>query len=419
MDTAPPKVISEGQEIFLGRQSILDRHQNLHAFELLFRSSGQNRADVGCATAATATVINYALNELGIESVLGGYRGFLNLDAEMLLNEAIELLPRDKIVLEILETVEPTPAIVERCRYLRDNGFTLAMDDFVHFDSTLKPLLELTHIVKVDLQLLDNNRLEETTRRLQQYKIQLLAEKVDNVEQFKVCLDLGFDLFQGYYFAKPEIIKGKKLASSEMIIMRLLGMLMADADTVEIEKVFKQDPGLSVNMLRLVNSVGTGTTSKVTSLSSAVAVLGRRQLQRWLQLLMFAQLSPNREFPSPLLQLAATRGKFLELMASGDKTLEDNAFMTGIMSLMDALLGMPLEELLGGLPIAEEVRVALLHRDGRLGKLLIIAETLERNDKALMAMVMADVPGSTLAQINRAQVQALSWANSLAQSGSH
>ena len=417
MDTAPPREVSDGQEIFLGRQSILDRSQNLRAFELLFRSSRQNRADVGSATVATATVINYALNELGIESVLGGYRGFLNLDAEMLMSEAIELLPREKMVLEVLETVEPTPAIVERCRYLRDAGFTLAMDDFAHFDSTLRPLLELTHIVKVDLQLLDSRQLEETTGRLRQFKVQLLAEKVDNLEQFNRCLDLGFDLFQGYYFAKPEIITGKKLSSSEMVIMRLLGMLMADAETVEIEKVFKQDPGLSVNMLRLVNSVGSGVSRKVTSLSSAVAVLGRRQLQRWLQLLMFAQLSPNREFPSPLLQLAATRGKFMELMAAGDRTLEDNAFMTGIMSLMDALLGMPLEELLGGLPIADEVRVALLQRGGTLGKLLVLAETLERNDKALMAGAMAAMPGCTPAQTNSAQMQALSWANGLAQPG--
>ena len=417
MDMVPPKIESDGQEIFLGRQSIVDRGQNLRAFELLFRSGRQNWADVSSATAATATVINYALNELGLESVLGGYQGFINLDAEMLLSETIELLPREKVVLEILETVVPTPEIVERCRYLRDSGFTLAMDDFVHYDEALLPLLELTHIVKVDLQPLDSRGLAETAARLRRFNVQLLAEKVDNVEQFNTCLGLGFNLFQGYYFAKPQIITGKRLTSSEMVPMRLLGMLMSDADNAEIEKVFKQDPGLSVNMLRLVNSVGTGAGGKVSSLASALMVLGRRQVQRWLQLLLFAQLSPCKEFPSPLLQLAATRGKFLELMAAGNKAFEDNAFMAGIMSLMDALLGMPLQEIIGKLPIADEVRDAVLERKGRLGCMLTLAEALEHNDAAALAAAIAALPAYTVAQINSAQMQALSWANSIAQPG--
>ncbi len=417
MDMTPARVDNDGQEIFLGRQSILDRGQNLRAFELLFRSSRQNRADVGSAIAASATVINYALNDLGIESVLGNYRGFINLDAELLMSETIELLPRDKIVLEILETVEPTPEIVARCRQLRKSGYTLAMDDFVSYDEALVPLLEVTHIVKVDLQLLERNALAETVSRLRRFEVQLLAEKVDSAEQFKHCLELGFDLFQGYYFAKPEIITGKRLSSSEMVLMRLLGMLMTDADTGEIEKVFKQDPGLSVNMLRLVNSVATGAGGKVTSLASALIVLGRRQVQRWLQLLMFAQISPNREFPSPLLQLAATRGKFMELMAAGNKTFEDNAFMTGIMSLMDALLGMPLAEIIGGLPIADEVRGALLERRGKLGQMLMLAELLERDNAVAMTAAIAAMPGYTQTQINSAQMQALTWANSIAQPG--
>ncbi len=409
---------SDGQAFFLARQSILDSGQNLRAFELLFRSSRHNVADVGSTSTATATAttLSYALHELGIESVLGDYRGFINLDAQMLLSDTIELLPRAKIVLEILETVVPTPAIVRRCRDLRDSGYTLAMDDFIHYDEALKPLLEVTQIVKVDLQFLDHAALRKTTCRLRGFQVQLLAEKVENLHQFNACVDLGFELFQGYYFAKPEMISGKKMSKSEMLLMRLLGMLMADADTAEIEKVFKLDPGLSVNMLRLVNSVASGC-GKVTSLSSALMVLGRRQLQRWLQLLMFAQMSPCSEFPSPLLQLAAARGKFLELLSSGHKTAEDNAFMTGILSLMDALLGMPLAEIVGGLPIAGEVRDALFERGGSLGRMLMLAEALERDDAAAMSAAMIALPGYTAAQVNSAVTQALRWANCIAHAG--
>lgn len=412
------KLGTDGQDIFLGRQSIVDRDQNLRAFELLFRSSQRNHAEVNSPTAATATVINYALTELGIESLLGSYRGFINLDEQMLLSDAIELLPRDKIVLEILETVTPTPAVVQRCRQLRDKGFTLAMDDFVRHDPSLMPLLALTHIVKVDVPMLDPGGLARTVALLRGTGVQLLAEKVDDIEQFRRCLDLGFDLFQGYYFAKPEIITGKRLSSSEMIVMRLVGMLMTDADTTEIEKVFKQDPGLSVNLLRMVNSVATGTRGKkITSLTSALIVLGRRQVQRWLQLLMFAKLSPGREFPSPLLQFAAARGKFMELMATGDKTFEDYAFMTGIMSLMDALLGMPLAQIIGGLPVADEIREALLDRTGRVGRLLTLAEAVERNDEAGIMAAGHTLRGCSEWQIHQAQMQALRWANSIAQPG--
>ena len=412
-----PALHGGSQDIYLGRQSILDREQNLHAFELLFRSSQTNRADVKDGVTATATVIDYALNELGLETVLGNYRGFINVDAWMLMSDMIELLPRRQIVLELLETVEPTEAVVQRCRQLRAAGFRLALDDFVSYDERFRPLIELSEIVKVDIQQLDDKALWSVATRLSGLgvRVRMLAEKVDSPEQFKRCLDLGFELFQGYYFAKPQIITGKKLSNSESLLMRLLGLLLADADSSEIEQVFKMDPGLTVNMLRLVNSVATGTGRKVTSLASALIVLGRRQLQRWLQLLLFAQLAPNSAFPSPLLQLAATRGKLLEILAAGDKEFEDRAFMTGIMSLMDTLLAMPIAEIIAPLPIAADVREALLERKGALGRLLVLAEALERRDDAELARALAAVPGLGAERVNAAQLEALGWANGIAE----
>jgi len=409
--------VLDGRDIFLGRQPILDRGRNLRAFELLFRSGARNRADVGCATASTATVIHYALNELGIESVLGRYRGFINLDAEMLLSDSIELLPRDKVVLEILETVVPTARIVERCRLLRDLGFTLALDDFAGDDAALRPLLEVAHIVKVDLTLLEPDELAKAVARLRPLKMQLLAEKVDSAAQFRHCLDLGFDLFQGYHFARPEIITGRQFSRSELALTRLLGLLMTDANTPEIEDAFKQSPGLSVGLLRLVNSVAAGTGGRVTSLASAIVVLGRRQLQRWLQLLMFAQPAADGDFPSPLLNLAATRGKLLELMAAGNAALEDDAYMAGILSMTDALLGMPLRRIVAQLPVSDEVRDALLERSGTLGRMLDLAQALEGGDESATAAAIAALPELTPTQVGRAQAQALAWANSIAQPG--
>ena len=187
---------------------------------------------------------------LGLESLLGGYRGFINLDADMLMSDAIELLPRGKVVLEILETVTPTPEIVKRCRELRDGGFTLAMDDFVRHEASLAPLLDIAHIVKIDIRMLDAAGLERTARELRKRPLRLLAEKVETAKEFRHCQALGFGLFQGYYFAQPEIISGKRLANSEAVLIRLLGLLIADAGTPDIEKVLKLDPGLSVKIGR-------------------------------------------------------------------------------------------------------------------------------------------------------------------------
>ena len=409
-----PSPCAESEDFFLGRQSIVDRGQNLHAFELLFRSNRRNEAAVESATAATATVIHHALNELGLESLLGGYRGFINLDADMLMSDAIELLPRGKVVLEILETVTPTPEIVKRCRELRDGGFTLAMDDFVRHEAALAPLLDVAHIVKVDIRMLDAAGLERTARELRKRPLQLLAEKVETAEEFRQCLALGFGLFQGYYFAQPEIISGKRLASSEAVLIRLLGLLIADAGTPDIEKVLKLDPGLSVNMLRLVNSVATGTAVRITSLASALMVLGRRQVQRWLQLLLFARKPPGTVFPSPLLQLAATRGRFMELLAAGDTALEEYAFLTGIMSLIDALLGMPLAEILKGLPVAPQVREALLERKGTLGRMLLLAEAIDRDETPETGALISSWG---MARVNRAHIEALRWANNISKAG--
>ncbi|MDO9244014.1 MAG: EAL domain-containing protein, partial [Rhodocyclaceae bacterium] len=234
------------EEIFIGRQPILDRSQQLVAYELLFRSgSKHNSANIEDNLGATASVINHAFAELGIEQALGPYKGFINCDESLLLSDMIEILPADKIVLEVLETVEVTPQIIERCSGLKARGFTLALDDFVHFEDKWKPLLGLIEIVKVDLNALSQEQLGTVTDALKRWPLTLLAEKVESREQAEHCHQLGYHLFQGYYFAKPAIIAGKKLGHSQLTLMRLLGLVLEDAETPMLEGVFKQEPGLA------------------------------------------------------------------------------------------------------------------------------------------------------------------------------
>jgi EAL and modified HD-GYP domain-containing signal transduction protein len=407
-----------GEEIFIGRQPILDRSHQLFAYELLFRSGSQkNEANVQDNLGATASVINHAFAELGVEQALGPYKGFINCDESLLQSDMLEILPTDKIVLEVLETVDVTPRIVDRCAELKARGFTLALDDFTGCEDKWKPLLDLVEIVKVDLMPLNQDQLTAVTGALRSWPLTLLAEKVDSRGQAERCHQLGYGLFQGYYFAKPAIIAGRKLGHSQLALVRLLGMVLEDVETHVLEGVFKQEPGLAMNLMRLTNSVATGLRAKVTSLRHAITVLGRRQLQRWLQLLLYTNPSGGNHVASPLLQLAATRGRFLELLAGklrpGAREFEDHAFMTGIMSLMPTLMGVPLEEILKGIQVAPEIHAALESGEGTLGTMLILCEALENSNGELCHDLTEQLPGAHHVMVNACLTQALSWASNI------
>lgn len=411
--------MADTEEIFIGRQPILDRDQQLHAYELLFRSGTQkNSADIQDNLVATASVISHAFGDLGVEAALGPYKGFLNCDEALLLSDALEILPKDKIVLEILETVEVTPVLIERCRELKASGFTLALDDFLQYEDKFQPLLDIIEIVKVDLLPLSRDQLLGTTRALQRWPLRLLAEKVDSREQAKHCHELGYSLFQGYYFAKPAIIQGRKLGHSQLALIRLLGLVLEDAETHAIEAVLKHEPGMAMNLMRLTNSVATGIRTRITSLGHAITVLGRRQLQRWLQLLLYTAPG-GANIANPLLQLAATRGRLLELLAGkihpGKHDFEDRAFMTGIMSLMPTLMNVPIEEILKSIAIGADVRQALEHGEGELGTLLVLAEALENGNGPLCHDLVEQIPVVDHTVVNACLAQALGWAGSIGQ----
>jgi len=410
---------------FLGRQPILDRSEQLLAYELLFRSGLENVAAVADQVQATATVVTNAFSELAVGNALGPYRGFINVDRDFLFSDVIELLPKDAVTLEILETVRPDEAVVARVRELRSKGFQFALDDVIGLDADYDALLTLVDVVKVDIQPLSSEQIRALVDRVRPTGARLLAEKIDSREQMEFCRELGFDLFQGYYFARPTVIAGRKLDHSQLALMRLMGVVLADGDTAELERLFKQEPGLTVNLLRLTNSVACGVRTHITSLRHAITVLGRRQLQRWLQLLLFA--CQHKPTSNPLLQLAATRGRLMELLA--DKLrgrtpeLPEQAFMTGIMSLMPALLGQPIDDILGQLPVPPAMVQALTAdseaRPGLLGRLLMLAEAGESGDVARIEALLEALPGLSTAGLNDALAQALAWAGEIGKEADH
>jgi EAL and modified HD-GYP domain-containing signal transduction protein len=405
------------QDIFLARQPILDREQRIVAYELLFRAGHTAGATVTDDMQATASVIHHAFSEMGVQTVLGSQLGFINVSADMLLSDMIELLPRTQIVLELLETIRADEAVIERCRDLKQQGFILALDDFV-YDDSFRPLLELVDIVKVDLLLHDQEQLREIVKQLKQWPVKLLAEKVDSAGQAAYCHSLGFDLFQGYYFARPLVLSAKRADSSQMALIQLLGLVLGDADTAQIEQIFKQHPNLTYNLMRLVNSVASGAHRSITTVSQAILVLGRKQLQRWLQLLMFT-LQSDATYPSPLLLLAATRGKMMELLSVRQQRHADycdEAFMAGILSLIESLIEKRLADIVSELNLGERLVAGLLRREGELGVLLQLVESVERLDLDYTSALLAQADGLTLSDLTIAEIEAMSWANQVAES---
>jgi EAL and modified HD-GYP domain-containing signal transduction protein len=404
------------QDIFLGRQPILDRDQRIVAYELLFRSANTASVTVTDDMQATASVILHAFSEMGVQTVLGTQLGFINVSADMLLSDLVELLPREQVVLELLETIIVTDAVVERCRALKQQGFTLALDDFVFADSH-RPLLALVDIVKVDLLQHDPSQLQVAVNQLKPWPVKLLAEKVDSAEQAAYCHSLGFDLFQGYYFARPSVLTSKRADPSQLALIRLLGLVLSDADTQQVEQVLKQHPSLTYNLMRLVNSVASGARRNITSVSQAIMVLGRKQLQRWLQLLLFT-LQAGAPYPSPLLLLAATRGKMMELLAEKQQRnadYRDEAFMAGILSLIETLLDKPLADIVDELNLGERLAAALLRREGEMGKLLLLVESVEQPDLNHTLALLAQCDALSLSDLTAAEIDAMSWANQVAE----
>jgi len=404
------------KDIFLARQPILDRSQSIVAYELLFRSGQQNFAQIENELSATASVVISLFNDMGVQSVLGNERGFINVDSRFLMSDMIELLPPDKIVIELLETIEITPTILEQCRKLKQLGFSLALDDFTVMHEQYKLLLPIVDVIKVDLMHLSKDELTKTSRKLREYPAKLLAEKVETREQFEHCKQLGFHFFQGYYFAKPVTLTGKRAEPSIIALFKLLSLVSEDASSEALEGAIKGDSNLTYNLLRLVNSVGSGASQKIGTLAQAINRVGRRPLQHWVQLLLYTN-NDKGQISNPLMQLAATRAKMLEIlcgcMNNPDTNMQERGFITGSFSLLDTLLSMPMADVMAKLSLHEDVQLALIERTGPLGQLLKLIESLEQGDFESVEATLNTLPGLDATMLNEAQMAAIKWVSSL------
>ena len=408
--------IIERNQLFLGRQPILDVNQHIVGYELLFRSSDINSSDFSCQNLASASVIATALASFGLHEVLGDKAGFINVTEEVLLSETIELLPRDQTVLELLETMPLNATNHKRALDLKAQGFRLALDDHI-YASTNAAFYQFVDIIKINLLETPNEMLREMVAKFRDYPVTLLAECVETMETFEECRELGFELFQGYFFARPVVLKRKAPDNSKLGMLKLLETLHEDVDMENIEEVFRNFPELSYHLIKLVNSVNIGLREKIKNLRHAIMILGLDKLRRWVQLAIYASFD-NGGINSPLLEMAAVRGRFMEYLIMSRYDVPRNneaveeAFMAGIMSLMDVLFETSMEQIIQELNMSDVITAALLNREGELGDLLALAETLELvNFGEVQSLVEAtNIP---LARLLEAQLDAYKWRSSM------
>ncbi len=371
-------------EFFMARRPVVDRQHNLVAHELLFCSASDDDAQAASLDERpTAASVISDVYQHGMGRIIGDHVGILYIDADALMSDIFQFLGPQEVLLEIAPISHPSPEVIARLVELNAAGFrfTLVVDDDSEDAHQLLPLVEG---VRIDITGRDADELRRLSAVFKAHQQRLLAERVETIDQYQMCLDFGFDLFQGYYFLKPQILEGKKLSPSQMAITELMALVASDADNAVIEHSIKADISLGLNLLRLVNTPAV-SAHRIDSLRQALMALGRNQLQRWLQIMLYAEPGVHGPSMLPLMAQATMRGRLIELVAQklrpGNRSIADTGFTVGIMSLMDTLFSMPMEDILQQIPVVEEVSDALLRRQGYFGKLLSLIEYTEWHTK--------------------------------------
>lgn len=391
-------------DIFIARQPIYNRTQHVYGYELLYRSSDENRAVIPEGDAATSQTLLNAFTEIGLNNLVGGRCAFINLSRGFLTGQYPLPLPSERVVIEVLEDVKIDSELVQSVTHLARQGYTIALDDFVYREEAI-PLLKLAHIVKLDVQALSEDDLRYHVSTLGQYRqLKLLAEKVEVQEEYEVCRDLGFHYFQGYFFSRPRIIKRKRVPSNQVALVQLLAELQRPDVTVpKLETLISRDVGLSYKLLRYINSAFFGLPKPIESIQRAVVFLGTNVIKRWATLLV---LSRFEDKPAELMVTAVVRAKMSEILAKAmGYPAEEICFTVGLLSVLDALLDMEMEKVLGMLTMSEEVNGALLKRSGMPGKILEMVLHYEFNEWD--AVAHGEVPVDV---VRDAYLQSIAWA---------
>jgi len=370
--------LAQYEEVFVGRQAILDPTLKTIGYEVLYRNCEVGQAVFTDENVATATVLLNAYLDIGLEHVVGSHLAFLNIPKQFLLEHYCEALPKNRVVLEILENVEPTPQVLEALTSLAQQGYTIALDDFEYHDR-FRPFLEIADIVKIDVLGKSEKQLQREVSQLRDYRVSFLAEKVESREVYETCKKLGFYYFQGYFFFRPDIVRGREIPANRVALWELMGKIQDPHIPFKgLVELIRNDLSLSYKILRYVNSAYFGLPKRVDSIDHAARMVGIDRIRNWATLIIMAS---GQTQTAEILVIALVRAKMCERLGHqlGTKAPE-KYFTMGLLSVLEALYESPMQEILDKLPLPEDISDALVHGTGEMGLVLSCVKAYEAGE---------------------------------------
>lgn len=376
--TIPPSPQDAGQAIrYTARQPILAANEKVIGYELLFRSGVENYFKCSDPNDATRSVIDVSSLQ-GLDVLCDKLLAFINCTRDILLNGDVTILPPDRVVVEILETVTPDALVLHACGKLKAAGYRIALDDF-GVDDPREALAHLADFIKVDLKQTSMKEAAAIAKKYGSASCQMLAEKVETREEFAAAKKVGFKYFQGYFFRKPETMKSRGVSSTRATSLRLLEEIAKpELDLVKVEDAMKTHATLCFRLLRYLNSPLFTFGSEIHSLRHALSILGEDELRRWCRLAVMLELTQNK--PSDLVLSALVRARFSELLGAKVQHGEADLFLLGLLSLMDSVLGIPMANLVESLPLSPDLRSALLDEEGNLAPIYKLVLAVEAGE---------------------------------------
>ena len=399
-------------DIFVARQPIFNQEKKIFGYELLFRDSMENVFSGVDGNSATSGVLSSSFLNIGIESLIGRGVAFINFTRDLLVGQFPRLFPKEQLVIEVLEDVDPDEDVIKACRELSKLGYTIALDDFF-YRKGMEPLIAVSDIIKFDFRAMPPEKMIRLAEKLRKYNKKLLAEKVETNEEFEFALKMGFEYFQGYFFSKPEIVGGKDISPAQINMLEIMSEVnRRDFKFSKVEEIITRDVSISYKLLRYINSAYYRRMNEISSIKQAIVLLGEKGIKSFLSLIAMTNLSQDK--PDELIRSSVIRAKFGELMSNHiiARPNSSELFTLGLFSSIDALLDDSMENIMAKLPLAEPIKTALINGDGNLKPYLDIVKCYERGDwegyleiTNTIKVVDGKLPGCFL--------EALTWADAI------
>ena len=406
-------------DVYVARQPIFNHRKKLLAYELLFRDGTANYVPSIDGDVATSTVLSNTFFAIGMDTLLGGKLSFINFTQNLLTRKIPLLLPKQTTVVEILEDIKPTPELIEACREMVQKGYAIALDDFV-YTPELDPLIEMANIIKFDFRNSTLDEIDSYLKRLPQKRRPiLLAEKVETYEEYQAAKEMGFSLFQGYFFCKPEIVQGKEIPGQHLNLMQIIVEVNNPHFKFEnVEQLIAPDVNLSYRLLRYINSAFFAKSQRISSIKQALVYMGQTEIRRFISLIGISNLAKGK--PGELVRAACIRAKFCEKLAelSATKVLEAELFTLGMFSLIDAILDQSMEKVMAQLPLSGHIKSALVEGTGELIGYLRLVEHYEKGQWDQVAEI-AQALQIDQQKLPELYFDACKWSNTFIQSDTH